>query len=514
MRKKTRKKARKKKTGRIPRDILGGLYWKKDEQWFLPFQEHEDEIFRQIPHYKGIYFVSNYGRVISFCHTKPHQMTPVFKHGALIVTLSLDREREMFYIQDLVYKCFGGPMPGTAEVEHINGDTRDNRFKNLKLNKNPKKRLPLKMPQKAPAPLRAGKVHARCKEVLQFDTNGTYLKIFPSLKAAAASIDINQGAISACISKIMNTAGGFQWFLRKDPLFKDGIKNISSANLRYKEVLQFSLEGKYLRTFRSIREASQRTKIPLCGITSNLNGKSTEAHGFQFRLKRDPQFRFGIRDIPGVAPKSTIHPQARGVLQFDLYGRFIGEHASISDAARANGGSGPNIGACLHRRRQSAHGFQWYYRDHPRFRNGIGDIDALPDISGLQRPEILQFDTKGKYIRTFPNAVAAGKAVGVIRESILVCTYGKIKKTAGYQWRSITDPLFKDGIVDIPPVRYPPRKKAKAVLKYNRMGRLVAEFPTIQQAADDLGVSFSKMSSLIRGPIGETDEFSWEFRDN
>lgn len=452
------KKARKKQAGRKPRDILENLYWKKDEQWFLPFREHEDEIFRQIPLYKGIYFVSNYGRVISFCHIKPHQMKPVFKHGSLTIALSLNRERKEHYIQDLVYKCFGGPLPRTAEVEHINGNPRDNRFKNLKLNKNPKKRPPIKTPKKAaasgPEP-----VNPRCKEVLQFDVNGTYLKKFPSIKAAAASINMNHSAVSACINKILNTAGGFQWFLRKDPLFENGIKNVSPANLRYKEVLQFSLKGKYLRTFQSIREAAERTKIPLSSINENLRGKSTEAHGFQFCFKRDPRFRFGIRDIPEVAPKSTIHPQARAVLQFDLYGRYIAEYASISDGAKASGALNANIGACLHGRRQSAYGFQWRYRDDPQFRNGIRDIDALPVISGHHRPEVLQFDTNGKYIREFPNAVAAGEAVGIGRQSILNCTCGKIKKCAGYQWRSITDLRFKDGIVDIPPLCYPPRKR-------------------------------------------------------
>ncbi|MCP5054440.1 MAG: hypothetical protein GY940_45150, partial [bacterium] len=275
----------------------------------------------------------------------------------LTIFLSMNREREKYTIEELVYKCFGGPMPRDAIVEHINGNPCDNRFKNLRLSRTRKKSPPLPTSQNdangsGPARVTPGK-RWKGKEVLQFNSSGAYLKKFPSINDAAASVNMSPSSISACTRKEINTAGGFQWFYKKDPLFANGIRNVTAVNLRYKEVLQFSLEGKFLRPFQSITQAINKTKITRCSIQDNLGEKSTEAHGFQFRYRKDPFFRFGIRDIPAVAPKSNRNPRARIVLQFDLYGHFVVEHSSITEAARSCGRASANIGACLNGKRQS-----------------------------------------------------------------------------------------------------------------------------------------------------------------
>lgn len=529
--------------------LLKNLHWKKNPQWFLPFQEQNDEIFRQIPHHMGVYFISNYGRIVDFSSGNPRRLKPVFTKDSATVVLSLDGRRKTHRVGDLVYKCFGGPMPKTAAVEYRNGNPRDNHIKNLKLNRDPGRppaapSLPLtpkpastpsfqstpEHPKGPPPELDdfqkdfnkfSGAAAAdepepfnpRWREVLQFDVHGHYLKKFPSLKAAGKFIKQTSSAIGQCAGQKGGTAGGYQWFYRSDPKFKDGIKDVGPARLKNKEILQFSLKGKYLRSFQSVSRAVTATKIPRCSIDGNLKGKLREAYGFQFRYKADPEFRFGIRDIPAVEAIPKVHPKARKVYQFDFYGRYIAEHESLQDAGRVVGMFGSNIGACVLGKRQSTGGFQWRYADDPRFRDGPTDIEPLTEVTGHNRREVLQFDVSGKYIRSFPDAKVAGEAMNIGRQSILNGVSGYIKKCVGYQWRSINDPLFKDGIVDIPPLRYKPRKTARVVLKYNRTGRLTAEYPSIQEAADAHGIGFTKMSNLIRKPTDDNAEFSFEFRD-
>jgi hypothetical protein len=345
---------------------LKNLYWKRNKQWSLQFQKYDDEIFREIPDYLGYYFISNYGRVISFSKSQPHELKTLFKNGSVTIGLSRDREREEYNIQDLVYICFRGPMPLKSKVEHINGNPRDNYYKNLRLFNPEQRSSPESISKKEDAGSRPGHFHHRCKEVLQFDLKGNYLQKFPSIKAAAASVNGNPGAISQCLQKNSHTSAGFQWRFRFDPLF----------------------------------------------------------------------------------------------------------------------------------------------------RNGICNIAPLPRVSGHQRPGVLQFDLNGKFIREFPHVNDAAKAVGVYHSGIRKCLSGRNRKCRGFQWRSINDPRFKNGIIDIPPLRYPAKKNYRAVLKFNRMGRLMAEYSSITEAAKENSISIFILGRFLKGHIPETAEFYWEFKED
>jgi len=500
------------------------LQWNKDDKWYEPFQAHADEIFRKVPHFLGFYYISNYGRAVSFTGPQACLMEAQFKKGAMMLHLSLGEYRGEYNVGVLVNNCFGGPTPNDVVLEYINGNPRDNRFKNLRVPRRKKLPPPAAVNPKAEEPpafkiehsvappmAEEATINPRCKEVLQFDTHGNYLRKYFSISNAAEAVNMCPSSITACLTKKANTAGEFQWYLRKHPRFKNGISNIEPVKLRHREILQYSLKGKLLRTFKSITEAVKKTKLPRSGIDQVLKGQLPEYRGFQFRYRSDPDFRFGVRDIPEVEKNVKRHPNARTILQFDLYGRFIAQYQSISDAEKAlKKALAANIVACLKNRRASTCGFQWRFLDDPYFKDGIRDIEKVAKISGHTVRSVLQFDLNGKFIKKYPDAIAAGKAVKVGRQSILNCTSGYIKRCRGFQWRSIADPMFIDGIVDIPPLKMPTPKSAKRVLKYNRLGKLVAQYPTIQAAADANNVSFGKISRLLRSPLDSFSEFSYE----
>ncbi len=495
------------------------LYWKKDPQWYLWFQDRENERFREVPGFHGFYFVSNYGKVISFTGKEPRELKQNFNGGVMTVVLSLDGKSRTHKVHELVYRCFGGHVSPGGRVEHVNGNPRDNRLKNLKVERTKKSPAPSAGDQGPANGLNPKKkdmvvVGINSREVLQFDLHGHFLKKYPAIKIAAAECGLNTGSISKCANGRGHTSGGYQWFLLKDPRFKDGIRDVPPAPVegREKKVHQFSLEGKYLRAFASLTEAAKETKIPRSTLYKNIKGKITKAHHFQFRLASDPEFRFGVKDIPPVKPKSSLKSQPRAVVQFDIHGRFIAQYPSLRNASRVLNMTGKRLFDALHKKTRTSGEFQWRYRDDPKFRNGIVPLEPLKKVTARMVRTILQFDLKGSYLRQFKDTGEACEAVGVRRQAILNAINGINKKCAGFQWRSAADPMFKDGIRDIAPVRYDPRPGSRRVRKFSRMGILVETFPTISAAAEDMGVSFGGMTKWIeKGHPDETFEFYWEY---
>lgn len=100
------------------------------------------EEWRDVPGYEGYYQVSNKGRVKSVermvprgNHTYPVQerilMTPPSSLGYPMVNLSKNSSGRTCFVHHLVMSAFVGPCPDGCNVNHIDGDTTHNDFRNL-----------------------------------------------------------------------------------------------------------------------------------------------------------------------------------------------------------------------------------------------------------------------------------------------------------------------------------------------------------------------------------------------
>ena len=104
----------------------------------------ENEIWKDITGYEGLYQVSNMGRVRSTNRTielagggkrtLPGKiLRPSVQKGYRRVTLSEKGIETTFLIHRLVVDTFVGPITDGMEVDHINEDHGDNRAENLRL---------------------------------------------------------------------------------------------------------------------------------------------------------------------------------------------------------------------------------------------------------------------------------------------------------------------------------------------------------------------------------------------
>jgi len=123
-------------------------------------------------------------------------------------------------------------------------------------------------------------------------------------------------------------------------------------------VLQFSLEGKFIKEFFSIGIASRELGIKGSNIIQCCSGHESYAHagGYQWKYKDSNKV------ITNILP----------IIQTDLDGNEIKRYGSVKEAARETGFSTHTIWACIRGERVSHCGYIWkksgylkLRKDHP-----------------------------------------------------------------------------------------------------------------------------------------------------
>ena len=90
------------------------------------------EIWRDIRGYEGLYQVSNFARVKSFYYNTPKIIfQSLNRTGYLRVCLVKNGKRKDHLLHRLVAEAFLPNPDNLPQVDHINGDKRDNRLENL-----------------------------------------------------------------------------------------------------------------------------------------------------------------------------------------------------------------------------------------------------------------------------------------------------------------------------------------------------------------------------------------------
>lgn len=114
------------------------------------------------------------------------------------------------------------------------------------------------------------------KPVSQYTKKGIFVKTYKSIKDAVEENGFkDSSSIGACCMRKRNSAHGFIWRYLGD---KDINTNLKFAGNR--KINQYDLDGNYIKTFNTLKDAGMEIGVPWQAIQRVCNGKRKTSHGY------------------------------------------------------------------------------------------------------------------------------------------------------------------------------------------------------------------------------------------
>jgi hypothetical protein len=183
------------------------------KQLEIPF-EFEEEEFKDIENYEGLYQVSNYGRVYSLI-SKKFLKTCKNNKNYLVVTLCKNGKKKNYQVHRLVAQAFLENPLNYKEVNHKDENPSNNHLENLEwcsasynINYGSRTERMMQNPNYKATRKKCG---VPKKPVLQFTRQGEFVKEYPSTCEAERQTKIASTHISSCCNGSRKSCGGFVW---------------------------------------------------------------------------------------------------------------------------------------------------------------------------------------------------------------------------------------------------------------------------------------------------------------
>lgn len=185
----------------------------------------QEEIWKDVKGYEGLYEISNLGRCYSFISSKILSKCRN-SNGYYDYHLYKDGKRKRFSAHRLVAIAFIPNPENKPEIDHIDTIRDNNYYKNLRW-ATPTENKNNPLTRKTMSEVRIGKLcgknnpnygnkgdkNANSKAVLQYTKSGKFLKRHENAVMAAEAIGCHHTNISRCCNNIpkYKSAGGYRW---------------------------------------------------------------------------------------------------------------------------------------------------------------------------------------------------------------------------------------------------------------------------------------------------------------
>jgi group I intron endonuclease len=127
--------------------------------------------------------------------------------------------------------------------------------------------------------------------------------------------------------------------------------SISSMGKNSKVILQYNLNGEFIKEWDTVKEAEYNYKT---GISDVLRGKGKTSGGFIWRYKENPL---------DINHKISSHKLSKPTNQYDLEGNLIKEWNSLMEIQNELKYPNSNISSCCIGKQKTAYGYKWKYKD-------------------------------------------------------------------------------------------------------------------------------------------------------
>jgi hypothetical protein len=229
---------------------------------------------KQIENYENYYIFSN-GNIYN---TKSKILLKHFqkRDGYMSVGLSKDGVCKLYLVHVLVAKSFIKNPENKKVVNHKDGNKTNNDISNLEwatisenvvhaynngLNNSRKFDFDF---------------------VVQYNLQNKELERFKSFMEASRKTNIDRNSIAKACQGEYKTAGGYIWKYNKNNVIINITynKNTNKNKDKLTYIIQYNINNKEIARFNSISEASRNTKIYSKGISDVCNGKKEKAGGY------------------------------------------------------------------------------------------------------------------------------------------------------------------------------------------------------------------------------------------
>ena len=222
---------------------------------------NNQEEWRPVVGYEGRYEVSNFGRVksLDYNHTgKEGIMKPKSNdRGYLYISLCKNRKKKSYQVHQLIMRAFVGECPEGHQVDHIDWNPRNNRLENLRY-----------IPAKENASRHSPEWFVKIQKVLQD----------PEWRKNVAEANKRHSQNPEWLQNVAEANKRKS----QDPEWQK--KNVEGAKKRTKPIDQYTIDGEYVKTWESAKDAAKELEIQASSISSCCKGKRHTAGGFIWRF--------------------------------------------------------------------------------------------------------------------------------------------------------------------------------------------------------------------------------------
>lgn len=204
-----------------------------------------------------------------------------------------------------------------------------------------------------------------CRKVKQYDKYGKYIKTHNSIISASIETGCKYGSISnSCRKNGLEISNNkYRWTYDNIEIDVEQIKNVHKSKT---EVVQYGLDGKYIRTWESATLAEREIGVNHSHVIACCKGRYKTTGGYIWKYKEDE-----VEEIKNISeylqhkkPKYNPHyTGSKRVAQYTIDGKFVRYWERASQAIEYYGGakSSTSIQACCRGKVKSAYGYLWKY---------------------------------------------------------------------------------------------------------------------------------------------------------
>jgi hypothetical protein len=482
------------------------------------------EQWQDIPGFDGAYSISNYGRIwaaprliisadgkqLYFTKERIRRQSMARHYNSytkdyvyqLSVHLRYEGGDYSFKVNRLVYHAFVKPIDFKKDklvVVHKDGDNLNNRYDNLVLMNGTELYIHGLRNERRP---RSGQLIIKERKVSWSDANsprpvikytldGRKVEEYKSVAEAAQKNNSHRSSVRAVVQQKLKQLNGYVYRFKGTP-YKGEHKDFSYE----KKVTQYSIEGKKLKVYPSVKEAAHKTGNDSDTISKCALHKTMTCGGYVWRYDGDlyvGEYRDKIKNKPQT------------LVQYSLSGKKVAEFNSVSQAAIQTGFNASTLLDCAHKRTKTSHGYVWRF---------AGDVYRGEYSNHRIGKPVTQYTLERKKLKVYPTIEEAARATGLTAANIQKNVNGHNKTAGGYVWKFSSEKEMNT--LEAFPRTYTERKSTagKEVIQYSIDGKKLSVYNSISAAAKACKLHVSNISAALNKGALSAGGYVWRTKGN